>query len=98
MSISSFSKSQHLANDPKGDWENGTYTSLHSTVLDLSEAAHRAGESRDCVAVGMASTKRSGPAPTCRSCVRPGTGAATYRPRFAPGCEDVVLDALVEVA
>ena len=47
MSISSFSKSQHLANDPKGDWENETYTSLRSTVLDLFEAAQRAGESRD---------------------------------------------------
>ena len=47
MSISSFSKSQHLANDPKGDWENETYTSLRSIVLDLFEAAQRAGESRD---------------------------------------------------
>src|SRR4051794_35939292 len=25
--------SQHLANDPQGDWENGTYTRLHPTVL-----------------------------------------------------------------
>jgi AcrR family transcriptional regulator len=32
--------SQHLANDPRGDWENGTYTSLHSTVLDLFETAY----------------------------------------------------------
>ena len=38
--------SQHLANDPQGDWENGTYTSLHPTVLGLFEAAFRAGESR----------------------------------------------------
>jgi AcrR family transcriptional regulator len=32
--------SQHLANDPESDWENGTYTSLHSTVLDLYQAAY----------------------------------------------------------
>ena len=32
--------SQHLANDPEGDWENGAYTSLHSTVLDLYQAAY----------------------------------------------------------
>jgi AcrR family transcriptional regulator len=39
--------SQHLANDPEGDWETGTYTSLHATVLDLFEAAYRPGESRN---------------------------------------------------
>ena len=39
--------SQHLANDPGGDWETGTYTSLHPTVLDLFEAAFRAGASRN---------------------------------------------------
>jgi Tetracyclin repressor-like, C-terminal domain len=38
--------SQHLANDPEGGWETGTYTSLHATVLDLFEAAHRPGEPR----------------------------------------------------
>jgi AcrR family transcriptional regulator len=39
--------SQHLANDPQGDWETATYTSLHSTVLDLFEAAFPAGQSRE---------------------------------------------------
>jgi len=39
--------SQHLANDPQVDWEAGTYTSLHPTVLDLFEAAFRTGEARD---------------------------------------------------
>src|SRR5690349_6821751 len=39
--------SQHLANDPAGDWETGTYTSLHPTVLGLFEAAFPTGESRN---------------------------------------------------
>ena len=34
--------SQHLANEPNGDWKHGTYTSLHATVLDLFEAAYPA--------------------------------------------------------
>jgi AcrR family transcriptional regulator len=32
--------SQHLANDPNGDWDHGTFTSLHPTVLELFEAAY----------------------------------------------------------
>jgi hypothetical protein len=32
--------SQHLANDPNGDWDHGLFTSLHPTVLDLFEAAY----------------------------------------------------------
>jgi AcrR family transcriptional regulator len=32
--------SQHLANEPDTDWDHGTFTSLHSTVLDLFEAAY----------------------------------------------------------
>jgi AcrR family transcriptional regulator len=32
--------SQHLANDPDGDWDHGLFTSLYPTVLDLFEAAY----------------------------------------------------------
>ncbi len=32
--------SQHLANEPDGDWDHGTFTSLHPAVLDLFESAY----------------------------------------------------------
>jgi AcrR family transcriptional regulator len=32
--------SQHLANEPDADWDHGTFTSLHPTVLDLFERAY----------------------------------------------------------